>query len=250
MPVWESSRERWRDGAGCFRTSGISAPSVVARAAAVLLIGLIPIYSTESTSCVICEKSDCCTASVQGLSAECKSEKNISYSVAAVPGRPVWLTAQATDGTSVGSTLVQGDGGSWRQVFEASAYFVFTEDLLFVYSTDQKTMCSRRWGCMPCYAGEPGAYCGTGWVNMTIQFQGSECGNDPLANIFWWGEGSGHGQGLVRTCLSQIPDQVQPQPPVPPNNTTRGASFVLRGSWPSSQWSVTCHPAKLQLGKR
>jgi sarcosine oxidase delta subunit len=29
--VWGSGRERWRDGAGCYRTFGISAPSVVAR---------------------------------------------------------------------------------------------------------------------------------------------------------------------------------------------------------------------------
>jgi len=110
----------------------------------------------------------------------------------------------------------------------------------------RSAICTRRWGCFPCEVIPGFTMCSnSGWVNVTLT-RGQACGGNPQLAVLWWGEDLNHGTGVMTVCLSYLPDQVQPQPPNPPNNHTLGVSWALylangneAGDWPLTEYEVS-----------
>ncbi len=197
--------------------------------------------------CRICDGEDCCSTPYHPMFYTCKSANtSIVYTILSPPGRPLWLSAQMPDGRSVGSSLIQTGALSWMQWFAAHAFFIFNDDLIYI-SDDKPALCTRRWGCLSCFPSSSFSLCTNSWVNITVFANDEEhCAGHTQGVLNWWGEDVGHGLGFIRTCFSRLPNQLQPQPPLPANNATDGTSWILQlggatdGVWPESKWSVAC----------
>jgi hypothetical protein len=173
---------------------------------------LFAIGLVHGRKCEVCDGDSCCTAPWQGLSASCTNkEGDRTFTLISVPGRPLWLSANASDGRMVSSSLFEtSNAGVWVQEFSAQAFFEFNDDWVFA-NTSRPTLSSRRWGTLTCYPTPERTFCSAGgWANASLSVAPSgTCGANPLATVYWWGEGVGHGIGTLRTCLSRLPNQVR-----------------------------------------
>jgi len=215
-----------------------------------LFLVLVCVYVAIGQQCKLCaSERPCCLITFVNNAGSC-TMNGIDYLLQVSPGRPFWLNAnnKAANAALSVSFPPLNERGHTEQLVKAHAFFIFTDDVTFIDDGARSLLCSRRWGCIPCISTPAFTECSTGgWVNATIT-RSKDCSGRPELNVVWWGEDLNHGAGVMDVCLSYLPDQVQPQPPVPANNKTYGVGWMLdlaadqnAGDWPATIYDIDCY---------
>ena len=160
--------------------------------------------------CRICLSNDCCNATILHGAGACRiSSISTDVQVAQAPGRPLWFSLG--DGVFQGATKSVYASFALLQVATQNAYFQsiqamavqsFADDMFF-YNTSTPSVCTLRWGCLPCTANY---VCARGGTVFTLLVSTTACQQHPHAHITW--TDSDGSPGVLDICLGTIPNQV------------------------------------------